>query len=190
MNKKTIIRFLQSFVAIPMLAITTPIAGITPLPDTTVTINQNNVSESSTITTQEDKTLEERALEIEALLESYDSPLKGYGKKFVLEAEKNDIDWRLLVAISGVESTFGRHSCKRVKNSFLGYGGCSINFKSVDEAIEKVSASLGGNHKNTAHHYEGKNTVQILKKYNSVIPTYTSKVIRIMKMINDEEEIV
>jgi ArsR family metal-binding transcriptional regulator len=72
----------------------------------------------------------------------------------------------------------------------LGYGGCSINFKSVDEAIEKVSASLGGNHKNTAHHYEGKNTVQILKKYNSVIPTYTSKVIRIMKMINDEEEIV
>jgi hypothetical protein len=160
------------------------------LPNTTVTISQNNVLESSTITTEEDKILEERAAEIDALLESYDSPLKGYGKKFVLEAEKNDIDWRLLVAISGVESTFGRHACKKAANSFLGYGSCKIDFKSVDDAIEKVSASLGGNNENTAHHYEGKNTIQILKKYNSVIPTYTSKVIKIMKMIDDEEEIV
>jgi hypothetical protein len=190
MNKKTIIKFLQSFVAIPMLAITTPVTGIAPLPNTTVTISQNNVLESSTITTEEDKILEERAAEIDALLESYDSPLKGYGKKFVLEAEKNDIDWRLLVAISGVESTFGRHACKKAANSFLGYGSCKIDFKSVDDAIEKVSASLGGNNENTAHHYEGKNTIQILKKYNSVIPTYTSKVIKIMKMIDDEEEIV
>lgn len=189
MNKKTIIKFLQSFVAIPMLAITTPVTGIAPLPNTTVTINQN-VSESPTITTEEDKILEERAKEIDTLLESYNSPLKGYGKKFVLEAEKNDIDWRLLVAISGVESTFGRHACKKATNSFLGYGSCKIDFKSVDDAIEKVSASLGGNNENTAHHYEGKNTTQILRKYNSVIPTYTSKVIRIMKMIDDEEEIV
>ena len=29
-----------------------------------------------------------------------------------------------------------------------------------------------------------------LKRYNSVIPTYTSKVIKIMKMIDDEEQIV
>ncbi len=190
MNKKKIIKFLQSFVAIPMLAITTPVTGIAPLPIATVTTNQNIVSESSTITTEEDKILEERAQQIDALLESYDSPLAGYGKKFVLEAQKNDIDWRLLAAISGVESTFGRHACKKAKNSFLGYGSCKIDFKSVDDAIEKVSASLGGNNENTAHHYEGKNTIQILKKYNSVIPTYASKVIRIMKMIDDEEEIV
>lgn len=190
MNKKKIIKFLQSFVAIPMLAITTPVTGIAPLPIATVTTNQNIVSESSTITTEEDKILEERAQQIDALLESYDSPLAGYGKKFVLEAQKNNIDWRLLAAISGVESTFGRHACKKAKNSFLGYGSCKIDFKSVDDAIEKVSASLGGNNENTAHHYEGKNTIQILKKYNSVIPTYASKVIRIMKMIDDEEEIV
>lgn len=190
MNKKKIIKFLQSFVAIPMLAITTPVTGIAPLPIATVTTNQNIVSESSTITTEDDKILEERAQQIDALLESYDSPLAGYGKKFVLEAQKNDIDWRLLAAISGVESTFGRHACKKAKNSFLGYGSCKIDFKSVDDAIEKVSASLGGNNENTAHHYEGKNTIQILKKYNSVIPTYASKVIRIMKMIDDEEEIV
>lgn len=190
MNKKTVIRFLQSFVAIPMLAITTPLAGVASLPSATVTMNQNNVSESSLITTEEDKVLNERAEQIDALLASYNSPLQGYGKKFVIEAQKNDIDWRLLPAISGVESTFGRHSCKKAKNSFLGYGSCKIDFKSVDDAIEKVSESLGGNNENTAHHYEGKTTAQILRKYNSVIPTYTSKVIRIMKMIDDEEEIV
>ena len=65
-----------------------------------------------------------------------------------------------------------------------------MDFKSVDDAIERVSASLGGNNENTAHHYEGKNTAQILRKYNSVIPDYPSKVIRIMKMINKEEDIV
>ncbi len=190
MYKKTVLRFLQSFVAIPMLAITTPLTGIAQLPGTTVAINQNNVSESSLITTEEDKVLNERAAEIDALLASYNSPLEGYGKKFVIEAKKNDIDWRLLVAISGVESTFGRHACKKVANSFLGYGSCKIDFKSIDEAIERVSASLGGNNENTAHHYEGKTTAQILRKYNSIIPTYVSKVVKIMKMIDDEEEIV
>ena len=190
MKKNTIIKFLQSFVAIPMLAITTPLMGITPIPSATVVITQSDVTEDSVITTQEDEVREERAGEIDALLAKYDSPLEGYGMKFVLEAEKNEIDWRLLPAIAGVESTFGRHACKKAKNSFLGYGSCKMDFKSVDDAIEKVSASLGGNNENTAHHYEGKGTVGILKKYNSVIPTYTNKVVRIMKMIDNEEEIV
>lgn len=190
MNKQKIIQFLQSFVAIPMLAVATPLVGVTSLPSPTVVINQDITTKASMITTQEVDSHKDRIIKVNKLLASYDSPLEGYGEKFVVEADKNNIDWRLLVAIAGQESTFGIHSCKKVSNSFLGYGSCKINFKSVDEAIERVSASLGGNNENTAKHYDGKTTKQILRKYNSVKPDYPNQVIRIMKMIDNNEDIV
>ena len=37
-------------------------------------------------------------------------PLLGLGKKMVIEAEKNNLDWRLLPAISVIESTGGKKS--------------------------------------------------------------------------------
>lgn len=175
-----------------MLSVTTTLAGVAPIiPSPTVVLSQNNtVADASVITTQEDKLTDQRATKIDTLLAEYNSPLVGYGKKFVTEANKNGIDWRLLVAISGRESTFALHPCKNATNSFLGYGSCKINFKSVDDAIEKVSASLGGNNENTARHYDGKTTPEILRKYNSIIPGYSKQVIKIMKMIDDQEEIV
>jgi hypothetical protein len=189
MNKQKIIGFLQSFVAIPIFTIASPLTGVIPVPSPTVVLSQNNVTESSAITTKEDEIRKEKAAKIDALLARYNSPLEGYGMKFVTEAEKNDIDWRLLVAIAGRESTFGIHACKKATNSFLGYGSCKMNFKSADEAIERVSASLGGNYTKTAHHYDGKTTAQILRKYNSVIPNYPQEVIRIMKMVDGAEVI-
>lgn len=190
MNKNKITKFLQSVVAIPMLAVATPLVGVSPIPSPAVVLNQDVVTEAPVITTQEANDIKERAEKIDALLAKYNSPLEGYGKKFVEEADKNEIDYRLVVAIAGQESTFARHACKKVKNSFLGYNGCKRDFKSVDEAIEVVSASLGGNDDNTDHHYAGKTTIEKLKKYNSVNPNYTKKIITIMKMIDDSEDIV
>jgi len=109
----------------------------------------------------------------------------------VEEADKNNIDWRLLIAIAGRETTFGRNMCKNPKaqNNPFGWGSCKIGFKSIDESIEKVSASLGGNSEGTAHHYTNKTTLQILRKYNSVIPNYPKEVERIMKMIDASDPI-
>lgn len=190
MNKQKIIKFVQSAVAIPMFAVAAPLVGVSPIPSPAVVLSQNTVSEASVITTPEANDTKERAAKIDAILAMYNSPLEGYGEKFVEEADKNDIDWRLLVAISGQESTFGRHACKKADNSVFGYGSCRINFPSLDDAIEKVSASLGGNNPNTARHYDGKTTAQILRKYNSVIPNYPQKVMKLMKMIDDSQEIV
>lgn len=189
MNKTKIVQYLQSFAALPMLAVAIPLVGVTPLPSPTVSISQNITTDTSVITTQDDTDrVEERAAKIDAFLASYNSPLEGYGKKFVMEADKNDIDWRLLVAIAGQESTFGIHACKKATNSFLGYGSCKMNFKSADEAIERVSASLGGNLPSTVRHYGGdKTTLQILQKYNTVITGYQSQVIRLMKKIDPSE---
>ncbi len=192
MNKQKIIRYLQSIVAIPMMAVALPLSGIQAIPDTT-TPNDNKIEISaSAITTQEKEDLKEKADIIDSFLESRGSVLAGYGAKFVEEARKNDIDWRLVVAIAGRETTFGKNMCKNPKapNNPFGWGSCKIGFKSIDESIEKISANLGGNSEGTAHHYEGKTTTQILRKYNSVIPNYPTEVKRIMKMIDDEDPII
>ena len=175
-----------------MLAIAAPLTGIQSIPSPVAIVSEQiNTINASVITTQEDiNRNEERAKEIDAFFASYDSPLSGYGEKFVLEANKNDIDWRLLPAIAMRESTAGKHACKNVSNSVFGYGSCKISFKSIDDSIRIVAESLGGNNPSTANHYDDKTTLQILRKYNSVIKNYPKQVAEIMKMINDNEEIV
>lgn len=190
MNKQQIIRYLQSIVAIPMMAVVIPLGGAQAVPDTTTSNAKIEVS-SSAITTLEQEDLKEKAEKIDTFLESRGSVLAGYGAKFVEEARVNDIDWRLVVSIAGRETTFGKNMCKNPKapNNPFGWGSCKFGFKSIDESIEKVSASLGGNSEATAHHYDGKTTTQILRKYNSVIPNYPKEVIRIMKMIDASDPI-
>ncbi len=126
-----------------------------------------------------------KAKAIDAYFEAHDMPLKGTGLKMVQEAEKNELDWRLVAAIAVRESTGGKHDCTSVANNPFGWGSCKIGFKSVDEAIETVARNLGGNNPNTAQHYDNKSTIQILRAYNppSVIPQYAQQVIAIMTAI-------
>ena len=198
MNKQKIKKFLQSFVTIPMLSIVVPLTGITPIQQPVsipaLVLNSSVATvDNPVITTQDTQTEAEHAKAIDTFLESRNSVLAGYGMKFVTEAEKNGIDWRLVVSISGVETTFARPEsmCKNPKaqNNPFGWGSCKIGFTSIDQAIEVVSANLGGNNPVTAQHYDGKTTLQILKKYNSIIPTYSARVIRIMKMIDPTDPI-
>jgi len=132
-----------------------------------------------------------RALAIDKYFEDRDMPLAGTGMKMVLEAEKNDIDWRLLPAIAVRESTGGKHACKRATYNSFGWGSCKINFKSNDSAIETVARNLGGNNPNTDHHYAGKTTKEILQKYNppSIVKHYAEQVMSIMDDIGEADVI-
>ena len=178
-----------------MLAIAVPFTGMSSIPSLTV-LNNTPTDENSVIITQEEVARNEQAeLEagrkekaeaIDAYFAKYDTPLAGHGMKFVIEAEKNDIDWRLLPAIAMRESTGGIHACKRVSNSVFGYGSCKMSFNSIDDSIEIVAHSLGGNNPSTARHYDNKTTLGILRKYNSVIPSYPKQVTKIMKKISDD----
>ena len=183
-----------------MLAIAVPLAGIGSTQNF-MAVNNNLTNENSVIATQEevkrqelidlDIQRKEKAEFIDNYFKSHDAPLEGYGMKFVLEAEINEIDWRLLPAIAMIESTGGKQACKRVPNSVFGYGSCKLSFKSIDESIEIVTKSIAGHNPKTARHYDGKTTFQVLRTYNSVIPTYSQKVVRIMKTINnDGKEII
>jgi len=195
MNKQKIIRYLQSIVAIPMLAVAIPLTGIHSIPDS-ILINDNTTVEisDSVITTQEKEDFKNQAAKIDAFFESHDAPLEGYGMKFVVEANKNGIDWRLLPAIAMRETTGGKQACKNPKapNNNFGWSSCTRGFDSVDQSIEHISKTLSGNNTNSIHYKDGMTTAQILKKYNpdSIVPGYSSQVIKIMKTIDASEAIM
>ncbi len=155
----------------------------------TVIQNISKAEDISVITTPEDELRQEQAQAIDSYFASINSPLEGYGMKFVKEAEKNDIDWRLLPALAKLETTGGKHVCKNPKgeNNWFGWGSCKINFESIDKSIEIVAMNLGGNNPKTDHHYEGKTTEQILRKYNSYIANYPAQVMKIMESIKNTE---
>jgi hypothetical protein len=195
MKKTQITQFLQSFVAIPLFAIAMPLTGVSTMttPMAPESANIMGVVTLPSITTEEVATRKEQAQAIDDFLEERGSPLAGYGQKFVDEAYKNGIDYRLLVSIAGRETTFGRNMCKNIKapNNAWGWHSCKSGFKSIDEGIEIISKKLGGNDDNIKHYKSDMTSDQILKKYNpdSIVPGYSKQVVRIMKLIDDSQEI-
>ncbi len=107
-------------------------------------------------------------------------PLEGYGMKMVLEAEKNNLDWRLLPAIALRESSGGKHACDQ--NPF-GWASCKDDFESFDDAIETVAWNLGGNNPNTDQYYSGDTRKKLFHYNGSVIRRYPDQVLRIMEKI-------
>jgi hypothetical protein len=77
-------------------------------------------------------------------LKQYNSPLVPYAADFVETADKYNLDWRLVTAISGVESTFGKEIPNNSYNAWGWgvYGDNVIRFKSWDDGIETVSQGL------------------------------------------------
>lgn len=82
-----------------------------------------------------------RVVKLQAFLAKYDSPLTSYAQVFIDVADEYQIDWKLLPAITGVESTFGKQI---PYNSYNAYGWANGNyaFKSWGESIEIVSKAL------------------------------------------------
>jgi len=116
-------------------------------------------------------------------------PLAGTGEIMAEEAEKNNIDWRLLPAIAIRESSGGKFACD--KNPF-GWASCKKTFSTWEEAIKTVAKNLGGNVSQTEKFYKGKTLEEKLKAYNppSVVPTYAEEVMHIMELIGPEEDMV
>src|SRR3989338_7779702 len=201
MRNQKLIRFVQSFVLLPILTISglqggtllQAGSGIISTSQFVLSQKQNNGDlPSIALNPAIDGYAQNRKIKaesIDAYFKARNMPLSGLGMKMVLEAEKNDIDWRLLPAIAVRESTGGKHDFKRATYNSFGWGSCKINFKSNDSAIETVARNLGGNNPNTDHHYAGKTTKEILQKYNppSIVPTYAEQVMRIMDAIGPVE---
>lgn len=101
------------------------------------------------------KTTDIRELKLRQYLEKQNSPLAKYAQVFIQSAKKYNLpDWRLVPAISGTESTFGKEI---PANSYNGYGWANgtFYFQSWENSIDVVSKTL-------KHEYidRGLNTVE------------------------------
>lgn len=85
--------------------------------------------------------LDYRVVILENYLESHNSPLSPYSAHFIETADKYGLDWRLVPAIAGVESTFGKRIPHNSYNAY-GWANGAYQFNSWDESIEVVSKTL------------------------------------------------
>ena len=85
-----------------------------------------------------------RAKILKLYLERYNSPLAEHADTFIAEADKHNLDWKMVAAISGVESGFGLAIPPYSYNGwgFNVYGNNVRGFASWDDGIEVVSKAL------------------------------------------------
>lgn len=78
---------------------------------------------------------------LKKFLLSYHSPLAPYADDLVRAADKYGIDWRLVPAITGVESSFGRRIPPNSHNAY-GWNNGDYRFSSWESSIDHVCRVL------------------------------------------------
>jgi hypothetical protein len=86
----------------------------------------------------------DRVLVLQMFLEKHHSPLAANAETFVEVADKYGLDYRLLPAISCMESTCGRFLLPESHNAWGWgiYGNQAIYFEDFDQAIEEVGRGI------------------------------------------------
>lgn len=101
------------------------------------------VMENTEINLIEAKKLDYRAEILSNYLAKYNSPLQYHAQDFIDAADTYQLDWKMMPAIAGVESTFG----KFIPGGYNGwgwgvYGTQAIYFTSWRDAIFTISKGL------------------------------------------------
>jgi len=99
-----------------------------------------------------------RLARLQAFFAKSDCPAKEYSDDFLLAADHNNLDWRLLPSISYVESTGGKSARN---NNLFGWDSGRATFLSARQGIHEVGYRL-----THSHMYRSKNIDQLLATYN------------------------
>lgn len=100
---------------------------------------------------QEDK----RVSILHDYLEVKKSPLTAYSEYFIEISDKYGLDWTLMPAIAGMESSFGLKMPKGSNNPFGLGGGKLMSFPTLYDSIEYEGKLLSRNYKLAANHAIG-----------------------------------
>jgi hypothetical protein len=103
-----------------------------------------------------------------------DCPLRDAAKDFLVAADQNHLDWRLLPSISIIESSGGKDYRN---NNVFGWDSCKEKFSSVSAGIHFVARQLG-----KSRRYKDKDLDSKLQIYNPV-PEYPQRVKAVMRAI-------
>jgi hypothetical protein len=91
--------------------------------------------------------IDTRVQKLGGYLHAQGSPFAENAADFVTAADRYGLDWKLIPAISGVESGFGHAYIVGTYNAW-GWGGGYIHFSSWTDAIFKISGALRDNYAN------------------------------------------
>ncbi len=108
-----------------------------------------------------------------------DCPLQDSAMDFLVAADQNELDWRLLPSISIIESSGGKDY---TNNNVFGWDSCKERFTSVRAGIHYVAAQLG-----KSSRYKGKNVDRKLQIYNP-LPEYSQRVKAVMRAMGDRSQ--
>ncbi|MEX0621630.1 MAG: hypothetical protein WD187_01360 [Candidatus Woykebacteria bacterium] len=119
-----------------------------------------------------------RVQRLERFLKSQQLPMTGESKNLVAIADKYNLDWRLLPAIAGVESTFGQFVPAGSYNAYGWHNG-KFYFRSWEDASTSVAKGI-----NEKWGYMGKITHWKIGPFYAENPRWASRVERYMKLIS------
>ncbi|MBU3956993.1 glucosaminidase domain-containing protein [Patescibacteria group bacterium] len=102
---------------------------------------QEKIAGSSAVLENSLPLVDKRVIKLKKFLENYDSPLAEYADEFVETADKYGLDWKLVPAITGVESTFGKQIPAGSYNAY-GWANGAFYFQSWEQSIDLVSQTL------------------------------------------------
>lgn len=120
------------------------------LPDKQVWAEKVVANTANTQTSQiEVKKIDRQAKILAQYLAKFDSPLQNHAQDFIDAANTYQLDWKLLPAIAGVESTFG----KQIPGGFNAwgwgvYGTQAVYFSSWRDGIFTIAKGLRENYFN------------------------------------------
>ena len=117
-----------------------------------------------------------RGARLEAFFKAYDCPSPLHVEEYLRAADSHALDYRILPAISLVESTCG--AFEKMNNRW-GWDSAQSGFPSVPAGIEYITGQLAEN-----PHYKGKTTQEKLFTYNPY-PQYVRQVEQLMQQIED-----
>jgi hypothetical protein len=113
-----------------------------------------------------------RCAALRTMFERHRSPLVAAVPVFLQAAAANGLDWRLLPAISIVETTGGRFGRR---NNVFGWNSGRARFASAEACIQFVAERLA-----KSPRYAGLSALGILRQYNPARKSYTPKVTKVM----------
>jgi hypothetical protein len=108
----------------------------------------SNIAEDTTTGMSTFITIDPRVLAMDQFLNDYHSPMAPYAKFIVETADSYGLDWRLVVAISGVESSFGNIVPGGDSNNAWGWRGINKNakgwsvFATWEDGIAEITRGL------------------------------------------------
>jgi len=117
-----------------------------------------------------------RGARLEAFFKAYDCPAPLHVDEYLRAADSHALDYRILPAISLVESTCGVF--EKLNNRW-GWDSAQSGFASVPDGIDYITEQLA-----EGPHYKGKTVKEKLFTYNPY-PEYVRQVQRLMQQIED-----